>query len=120
MRNDVSYGKWFRRAREPRANCSMAAFCCRRMQVRKACGIPTQPLPRRWASVSPPSTAYDNSSWKSFEAALSPQRPLRRPDNVTIKGEVEQHVLALACGEPPRGHGRWTVRLLADRMVALG
>ena len=39
---------------------------------------------------------------------------------MTSKGEVEQHVIALACGEPPRGHGRWTVRLLADRMVELG
>ena len=57
---------------------------------------------------------------ESFEVALNPRRPMRRPDKVTIQGEVEQHLIALACGEPPRGHGRWTVRLLADRMVELG
>jgi len=57
---------------------------------------------------------------ESFEAALNPRRPRRRPDKVTIQGEVEQQLIALACGEPPRGHGRWTVRLLADRMVELG
>ena len=57
---------------------------------------------------------------ESFEAALNPRPPLRRPDKVTINGEVEQHLIALACGEPPRGHGRWTVRLLADRLVELG
>ena len=57
---------------------------------------------------------------ESFEVALNPRRPMRRPDKVTIQGEGEQHLIALACGEPPRGHGRWTVRLLADRMVELG
>jgi homeodomain-containing protein len=56
----------------------------------------------------------------SFEAALHPRRPRKRPDKVTITGEVEQQLIALACGEPPRGHGRWTVRLLADRLVELG
>src|SRR5438445_7492948 len=57
---------------------------------------------------------------ESFEAALAPRQPLKRPDKVTITGEVEQQLIALACGEPPPGHGRWTVRLLADRLVELG
>jgi Homeodomain-like domain len=57
---------------------------------------------------------------ESFEAALNPRPPLRRPDKVTINGEVEQPLIALACGEPPRGHGRWSVRLLADRLVERG
>ena len=37
-----------------------------------------------------------------------------------IDGEVEAHLVALACGLPPDGRRRWTVRLLADQMVALG
>jgi transposase len=57
---------------------------------------------------------------ESFEAALNPRRPMKRPGKVTITGAVEQQLIALACGAPPRGHGRWTVRLLAERMVALG
>lgn len=57
---------------------------------------------------------------ESFEAALNPRRPRQRPDKVTITREVEQRLIALACGEPPRGYGRWTVRLLADRLVELG
>jgi hypothetical protein len=57
---------------------------------------------------------------ESFEAALNPRRPRRRPDKEILTGEVEQQLIALACGEPPRGHGRWTVRLLADRLVELG
>jgi len=57
---------------------------------------------------------------ESFETALNPRRPPRRPDKVTINGEVEQQLIALACGEPPRGRGRWTVRVLAERRVARG
>jgi hypothetical protein len=54
------------------------------------------------------------------EAALNPRRPHKRPDNVTITGDVEQRLIALACGEPPRGHGRWAVRLLTERLGELG
>jgi len=31
----------------------------------------------------------------------------------------EAHLIALACGEAPAGRGRWTLRLLADRLVEL-
>src|SRR4029450_1629804 len=55
-----------------------------------------------------------------LEAALNPRRPRKRPDKVTITGEVEQQLIALACGEPPRGHGRWTGRLLAGRLGGVG
>ena len=34
----------------------------------------------------------------SFEAALNPRRPRKRPDRVTITGEVEQQLIALAWG----------------------
>jgi transposase len=36
-----------------------------------------------------------------------------------IDGEKEAHLIALACSEAPEGKARWTVRLLADRMVEL-
>jgi len=36
-----------------------------------------------------------------------------------ITGEVEAHLVALACSNPPQGYGRWTLRLLADRLVEL-
>jgi len=35
-------------------------------------------------------------------------------------GSAEAHLIALACGEVPEGRNRWTVRLLAEQMVALG
>jgi transposase len=37
-----------------------------------------------------------------------------------LDGEAEAHLIAIACGEPPAGRNRWSLRLLADRMVALG
>jgi len=36
-----------------------------------------------------------------------------------LDGKSEAHLIALACSEPPEGQKRWTLRLLADRMVAL-
>ena len=37
-----------------------------------------------------------------------------------LDGVAEAHLIALACGDAPKGHNRWTVRLLADQMVSLG
>jgi hypothetical protein len=37
-----------------------------------------------------------------------------------LTGEVEAKLTMLACSEPPAGHARWTLRLLADQMVELG
>lgn len=36
-----------------------------------------------------------------------------------MTGEVEAHLIALACSDSPDGHDRWTLRLLADRLVEL-
>lgn len=36
-----------------------------------------------------------------------------------IDGEVEAHLIALACSDPPAGQARWTLRLLADQLVSL-
>lgn len=36
-----------------------------------------------------------------------------------LDGEGETRLIALACGTPPEGHARWTLRLLADELVRL-
>jgi hypothetical protein len=36
-----------------------------------------------------------------------------------VTGEVEAHLVALACKEPPTGRDSWTMQLLADQLVAL-
>ena len=53
-----------------------------------------------------------------LEAALhrkAPDRVYRRK----LDGEQEAHLVAVACSEPPSGHTRWTLRLLANRLVEL-
>lgn len=37
-----------------------------------------------------------------------------------LDGEQEARLIALACGNPPAGRRRWTLRLLADKMVEFG
>ncbi len=57
---------------------------------------------------------------EGIEAALDPRPRPARPDQIKIKGDVEQKLVELACTDPPRGRCQWTLRLLADEMVVLG
>jgi transposase len=56
---------------------------------------------------------------EGVEAAITSRKP-QRHYQCKLDGSQEAHLIALACGEPPQGHARWTLRLLADRMVQLG
>ena len=56
---------------------------------------------------------------EGLEGALSRQPPSRTKPRL-LDGEHEAHLIALTCGDPPEGRGKWTLRLLADRMVELG
>ena len=53
-----------------------------------------------------------------LEAALERQ-PSPRVYQRLLDGRAEAHLIALACSEAPEGRSRWTLRLLADRLVAL-
>ena len=53
-----------------------------------------------------------------LEAALERRKP-RRQYQRKLDGDGEAHLIALACSKAPEGHSRWTLRLLADRMVQL-
>ena len=54
---------------------------------------------------------------EGLDAALSERpRPGKAP---LLDGPQEAHLLALACSPVPAGHAKWTVRLLADRLVQL-
>ena len=55
---------------------------------------------------------------EGLDAALDPRRP-EKPRVHKIDGEVEAHLIAVACGAPPAGRDRWTLRLLADKIVEL-
>jgi transposase len=51
-----------------------------------------------------------------LEAALNRRAP-RRVYARKLDGEQEARLITLACSEPPAGHARWTLRLLADKLV---
>lgn len=53
-----------------------------------------------------------------LEAALEKRKPARQYVR-KADGDFEAHLIALSCGQPPKGHVRWSLRLLADKMVEL-
>ncbi|NEQ44772.1 MAG: IS630 family transposase [Leptolyngbya sp. SIOISBB] len=55
---------------------------------------------------------------QGLAAALSRKSPSRHKAR-KLDGEQEAHLVALTCSEPPEGHCRWSLRLLAERMVML-
>jgi transposase len=55
---------------------------------------------------------------EGLAAALTHRAPTNhRPTR--LDGDQEAHLIALTCSEPPTGRKRWTLRLLAQRMVEL-
>ena len=56
---------------------------------------------------------------EGLQAALQPRPRNRRYDRL-LDGDQEAHLIALACTKAPVGRARWTLRLLAERFVALG
>jgi transposase len=57
---------------------------------------------------------------EGFARALHPRPQPARPGKIKIRGDVERKLVQLACSDPPRGHCRWTLHLLADELVVLG
>ena len=55
---------------------------------------------------------------QGLEAALE-RRPTSRVYDRKMDGEVEAKLVTLCCGKPPKGYAKWSLRLLADKMVEL-
>jgi hypothetical protein len=53
-----------------------------------------------------------------FEASLE-RKPGKTVRTKKIDGETEAHLIALSCSKAPEGFSKWSLRLLADRMVEL-
>lgn len=54
-----------------------------------------------------------------IEYALTFKKPPNPSRPAIVGGESEARIIALACGKPPEGFSRWTVRLLTDKVVEL-
>ena len=56
---------------------------------------------------------------EGLTSAFSRKQRQTPPREVRYDGTFDAHVVALACSEPPEGYQRWTVRLLATKIVEL-
>lgn len=55
---------------------------------------------------------------EGFEATLE-RRATSRKYEIKVDGDMEAKLVSLCCSEPPVGFARWSLRLLADKMVEL-
>jgi transposase len=55
---------------------------------------------------------------EGFEACLD-RRPTSRIYDRKTDGDLEAKLVSLCCSEPPKGYSKWSLRLLADKMVEL-
>ena len=56
---------------------------------------------------------------EGLTAALRPKKSSTASRPKKFHGEKEAHLIALTCSAPPEGFSRWTLRLLAEKMVEL-
>ena len=70
--------------------------------------------------VSQPTVARIREQYvtEGLEAALNRRAPTRAYVR-KLDGAQEARLIAVACGQPPEGAERWTLRLLADKLVEL-
>jgi len=56
---------------------------------------------------------------EGFEAVFTRKQRATPPVAPVFDGEKQAQLTALACSQPPEGHARWTIRLLADKVVEM-
>ena len=58
-------------------------------------------------------------SEEGVSSALERSQPAKPPRVRRLDGSGEARLIALSCSQPPAGFGRWTLRMLADKLVEL-
>ena len=56
---------------------------------------------------------------QGIEVALERKKRDKPPREFKIDGEKEAQLIAIACSEPPAGRAKWTLKMLADKLVEL-
>ena len=56
---------------------------------------------------------------ESLDSALNRKKQSRPSREPKLDGAAEARLIAIACGQPPEGRARWTLQLLANRLVKL-
>lgn len=55
---------------------------------------------------------------EGFDVCLE-RKPSDRPKERKVDGDLEAHLIALSCSKAPKGFSRWSLRMLADKVVEL-
>jgi transposase len=55
---------------------------------------------------------------EGFEVCMD-RKPYPQVREIKADGDFEAHLIALSCSKAPQGYARWSLRLLADKMVEL-
>lgn len=80
----------------------------------KTLGAVAESLGVSYQSVSNWCEAYNQEGLRMLQDEPRSGRPVK------IDGSQRAKITALACSQAPKGHSRWSLRLLADRVVELG
>jgi hypothetical protein len=56
---------------------------------------------------------------EGFELALNGKKRQRPPIEPILDGRGQAKLISMRLGKPPGGYGKWTLKLLADELVAL-
>lgn len=56
---------------------------------------------------------------EDLDSALNRKKPIKPSVERKLDGAMEARLLAVACGPAPQGRARWTLHLLADKLVEL-
>jgi len=56
---------------------------------------------------------------EGFDIALNRKRREKPPRSKLLDGKQQAQIIAMRLGEPPKGYGKWTLRLLARKVVEL-
>jgi Homeodomain-like domain len=57
---------------------------------------------------------------QGLDDALNRRPQPERPEKRKLHGDVEAHLIAITCGPAPEGEGRWSLRMLANKLVQVG
>jgi transposase len=112
--NEVLHGSETASSYRKRANVLLIADermgkPMRQAEIAARCGV---------SDVTVYHTVRDYSE-KGIEETLSYAKRANPPRPAIVSGEKEARIIALACGEPPKGFARWSVRLLTEKVVEL-
>jgi DNA-binding CsgD family transcriptional regulator len=55
---------------------------------------------------------------EGFEACMD-RKPYPAKEKTIADGDFEAHLIAISCSKSPEGYARWSLRMLADKMVEL-